>query len=80
VYCQNCFNEGHSMKECKLLMKLCARLMIIIWINVLVTMSGSCPSKEIVPVHVIQAKIPIVQEQKQLSNYSVPNDQNQYNN
>ncbi len=54
--------------------------MIIIWINVLVTMSGSCPSKEIVPVHVIQAKIPIVQEQKQLSNYSVPNDQNQYNN
>jgi hypothetical protein len=44
------------------------------------TMSGNCPSKEIVPVHVIKAKIPIVQEQKQLSNYSVPNDHNQYNN
>ncbi len=83
MYCQNCFNEGHSMKECKLLMKLC-------WICKAndhnmdqcpsKTMSGNCPSKEIVPVHVIKAKIPIVQEQKQLSNYSVPNDHNQYNN
>jgi hypothetical protein len=43
-------------------------------------MSGSCPEREIVPVHVVQEEILIVQEQKQLSNYNVPNDQNQYNN
>ncbi len=30
--------------------------------------------------HVVQVDIPIVQDQKQLSNYSVPNYQNQYNN
>jgi hypothetical protein len=23
VYCQNCFNEGHFTKECKLLLKFC---------------------------------------------------------
>jgi hypothetical protein len=44
------------------------------------TVSGSCPSREIVPMHVVQINILIVQEQKQLSNYSVPNYQNQYNN
>jgi len=27
-------------------------------------MSGSCPSREIIPMHVVQAKIPIVQEKK----------------
>ncbi len=43
-------------------------------------MSGSCPSREIVPMHVVQTKIPIIQEQKKLSNYSVPNDQKKYNN
>jgi hypothetical protein len=28
------------------------------------TVSGSCPSREIIPMHVVQTKIPIVQEQK----------------
>ncbi len=40
--------------------------------------SGSCPSREIVPVHVVQVEVPVVQEQKQLQNYDVPNNQNQY--
>jgi hypothetical protein len=40
--------------------------------------SGSCPSREIVPVHVVQVEVPVVQEQKQLQNYNVPNNQNQY--
>jgi hypothetical protein len=83
VYCQNYFNDDHFTKECKLLMKFC-------WIckandhNINQcpnkAMSGSCPEREIVPVHVVQEEILIVQEQKQLSNYNVPNDQNQYNN
>lgn len=30
-------------------------------------MSGSCPSRKIVPMHVVQVDIPIVQEPKQLS-------------
>ncbi len=42
--------------------------------------SGNCPSRELVAVNVVQTKIPIVQKPKQLSNYSVPNDQNKYNN
>jgi hypothetical protein len=71
------------MKECKLLMKLC-QICKASDHNMdqcpSKAMSGSCSSKEIVPVHVIQTDIPIVQEQKQLSSYSVPNDQNQYNN
>jgi len=37
-------------------------------------MSGSSPSREIIRVLVIQAEMAIVQEQKQLSNYNVPND------
>ncbi len=40
--------------------------------------SGSCPSREIVPVHVVQVEVPVVQEEKQLQNYNVPNNQNQY--
>ncbi len=67
VYCQNCFNEGHFTKECKLLMKFCQ----ICKANdhntnkcLSKAMSGSCPSREIIPMHVVQAKIPIVQEKK----------------
>jgi hypothetical protein len=41
-------------------------------------MSGSFPLRKIVPMHVVQVEISIAWEQKQLSNYSVPNDQNQY--
>jgi hypothetical protein len=43
-------------------------------------MNGSSRSRNIVPMHVVQVEIPIVPKQKQLSNCSVPNDQNQYNN
>jgi hypothetical protein len=65
VYCQNSFNEGHFMKECKLLMK-------FYWICKVndhntdqcpnKTMSGSCPLREMVLVHVVKTKIPIIQE------------------
>jgi hypothetical protein len=41
--------------------------------------NGSCPSREIVPVHVVQVEVLVVQEQKQLQNYDVPNNQKQYN-
>ncbi len=67
VYCQNCFNESHFTKECKLLMKFYS----IYKVNdhkmdkcPSEAVSGSCPSREIVPLHVIQSEIPIVQEQK----------------
>jgi hypothetical protein len=43
-------------------------------------MNRSFYSRKIVLVHVIQVNIPIVREQKKMSNYDVPNDQNQYNN
>jgi hypothetical protein len=67
VYYLNYFNESHFTKECKLLMTFC-------WICKAgdhntnqcpsKAMSGSCPSREIVLVHVVQIEIPIVQEQK----------------
>jgi hypothetical protein len=41
--------------------------------------SGSCPSREIVPVHVVQLQVLVIQDQKQFQNYNVPNNQNQYN-
>jgi hypothetical protein len=60
VYCQNYFNEGHFTKECKLLMKFyricrasdhntnqCPSKVV----------SGSCPSRENIPVHVVQIKM-----------------------
>jgi hypothetical protein len=67
VYCQKTFNEGHSMKECKLLMKLCQickdndhnmdqRPNKVV--------NESFPSRKIVRVHVIQAEISIVRKQK----------------
>jgi ketol-acid reductoisomerase len=65
VYCQNCFNESHFTKECKLLMKLC-RIYKANDHNMdqcpSKVVNGSCPSREIVLVHVIQVEIPIVQE------------------
>ncbi len=83
VCCQNCFNEGHFTKECKLLLKFCQMCKASDHNTnhcPIKIVSGSCPSREIIQVHVIQAKIPIVQEPKQLSNYNVQNDHNQYNN
>jgi hypothetical protein len=65
VYCQNYFNEGHFIKEWKLLMKFC-------WICKASdhntnqcpskAMNGSCPLRKIVQMHVVQAEIPIVQK------------------
>ncbi len=67
VYCQNCFNEGHFTKECKLLMKFYQIYKASDHYTYQCPskeMSGNCPSREIVEVNVIQAKIPIVQEPK----------------
>jgi hypothetical protein len=38
--------------------------------------NGNCPSREIIPVHVVQIKVPTTQEQKQLPIYNAPNNQN----
>jgi hypothetical protein len=57
VYCQNCFHEGHFIKDCKLLMKLC-QICKASDHNMdqcpSKAMNGSCSLKEIVPIHVIQ--------------------------
>ncbi len=63
VYYQNCYNEGHLIKECKLLNKFCQ-----IWkqynhnidqcLNK--AMFRRFPLKEIVPVDVVQAKALLV--------------------
>jgi hypothetical protein len=78
-------NEGHLKEECKLLNKFCQICKqndhnIDQCPNK--AMSRRCPSKEIVPMHVVQAKTLIVQEQKQLQEYNTPNNQfgnQQYN-
>jgi hypothetical protein len=41
--------------------------------------NGSCPSREIILVHVVQIEMLRAQEQKQLPIYNAPNNQNQYN-
>jgi hypothetical protein len=81
VYCQNCYNESHYTKECKLLMKFCQTCKsndnkILIKCCSSKAISGSCLSREIVPTHVVQIEVPVIQEQKQIQNYNVPNDQN----
>jgi hypothetical protein len=38
-------------------------------------MAGRCPSKEIVTMHVVQAKMLVVQQYKQLQKYNTPNNQ-----
>jgi hypothetical protein len=67
VYYPNCFNEGHFTKEYKLLMKFCQIYKAgdhnTNWCPSKVV-SGSFPSKEIVPMHVVQTEIPIVPKQK----------------
>ncbi len=67
VYCQNCYNEGQFTKECKLLNKLCQ----ICKSNEHNTnhcpnkvVSGRCPLREIVPIHEVQTKILVIQEQQ----------------
>jgi hypothetical protein len=67
VYCLNCYNEGHLTKECKLLNFFCQIFKqndhnTYQCPNKVVV--KRCPSKEIVPMHVVQAETPIVQEQK----------------
>jgi hypothetical protein len=65
-YCHNCYNEGHFTKECKLLNKFyqihksnehntnhCPSNLV----------NGRCPSREIILIHVVQAEIPIIQNQ-----------------
>jgi len=57
LYCQNYFNEGHFTKECKLLMKFC-RICKASDHNTNrcpnKVVNGSCLSREIIPIHVIQ--------------------------
>jgi hypothetical protein len=56
MYCQNCFNKGHFTKECKLLIKLC-RICKASDHNIdqrpNKVVSGSCPLREIILVHVV---------------------------
>jgi hypothetical protein len=82
VYCQNCFDESRFTKECKLLMKFC-RICKASGHNKdqcpSKVVSGSCPSRKIILVHVVQTKMLGAQEQKQLPIYNAPNNQNQYN-
>jgi hypothetical protein len=78
VYSQNCYNERHLTKECKLLNKFCQICKqndhnINQCPNKIV--SRRCPSKEIVLMHVVQAETPIMQKQKQLQKYNTPNNQ-----
>jgi hypothetical protein len=67
LYCQNCFNEGDFTMECKLLLKFC-RICKVSDHNPNQfpnkAMSGSCPSREIILVYIVQAKIQMAQKQK----------------
>jgi hypothetical protein len=57
VYCQNCFNEGHFKKECKLLMEFC-RICKASDHNIdqcpNKVVNGSFPSKDIILVQIVQ--------------------------
>jgi hypothetical protein len=67
VYCQNCLNEGHFTKECKLLMKFYQIYKASYHYmdqSPSKAVSGNCPSRELVAVNVVQTKIPIVQKPK----------------
>jgi hypothetical protein len=67
MYCQNCFNKVHFTKECKLLMKFC-RICKASDHNTnqcpSKVVSGSCPLKDIILIHVIQTELLRAQEQK----------------
>jgi hypothetical protein len=77
----NYYNEGHFTKECKPLNKFCQICKSNennIYNCPSKTISGRCPSREIVPTHVVQAEVPIIQ--KQQHNYEAPPQQNQFGN
>ncbi len=78
VYYQNCYNKGHLTKECKLLKKICQICKQNdhnIYQCPNKAMVGRCPSKEIVPMHVVQVKALVVQQQEQLQEYNTLNNQ-----
>ncbi len=85
VYCLNCYNEGHLTKEYTLLNKfcqICKRNDHNTYQCPNEVMVRICPSREIVPMHVVQVETLVVQEQKQLHEYNTPNNQfgnQQYN-
>jgi hypothetical protein len=61
LYCQNCFNEGHFTKECKLLMKfyrICRASDHNTYRCPSKVVNGSFLSREIISIHVIQTKVP----------------------
>jgi len=65
VYCQNCYNEGHLTKLCKLLNKLyhiCKQNNHNIDQCPNKAVTRRCPSKEIVLMHVVQVKTPTIQK------------------
>jgi len=67
VYCQNCFNESHFTKEYKLLIKfykICKTRDHNTDQYPSKVVSGSCPSKDIILVHVVQIEMPRAQKQK----------------
>jgi hypothetical protein len=54
MYCQNCFSEGHFTKECNFLMKfyrICKASDRNTYQCPSKVVSGSCPSREIILVH-----------------------------
>jgi hypothetical protein len=65
VYCQKCYNESHFTKECKLLIK---KFQICKSDNHNIdqcpnkSVGGSCPTREIVPVHVVQVETLVIQK------------------
>jgi hypothetical protein len=65
MYCQNRFNKGHFTKECKLLIKFC-RICKASDHNTnqcpSKVVSGSCPLREIILVHVVQTNVSKAQE------------------
>ncbi len=82
VYYQNCYNEGHFTKECKLLIKFCQICKsdnhnINQRPNKLV--GGRCPTRKIVLVHVVQVEAPILQKNKQ-QKYEISNNEKGYGN
>lgn len=82
VYCQNYYNKGHFTKECKLLIK---KFQICKSDNHNTdqcpnkSVGGSCPTREIVPVHVVQVETLLIQKNKK-QNYEISSNEKGYGN
>jgi hypothetical protein len=74
-YCHNCYNEGHFTTNCKLLDK-CCQICKSNERNTnqcpTKTINGRCPSREIVPIHIVQAKSALVIQDQHQQSYEAP--------